>query len=191
MRLVSLGRKRWKLYYLCYRYIDMKESSLFDISTPQPVFFSSLPKTRRQADVVQELTKMIGRNIRLYDMVLQFLRTLFMRTRNVHYCMLRAELLMAVHDADIQEITSADPCHKFTWCLDACIRDRLVDTKRMRELHGFLDSMAGYHQQQVLGWVLIMFVDWLTSFCLSSAVLCLFSYFAVCRDVRWRLIFSI
>jgi len=123
------------------------------MSTPLPVFFSAVPKTRRQADVVQELTKMIGRNIRLYDMVLQFLRTLFMRTRNVHYCMLRAELLMSVHDADIQEITSADPCHKFTWCLDACIRDRLVDSKRMRELHGFLDSMAGYHQQQVLGYV--------------------------------------
>jgi len=131
----------------------MKESSLFDMNTSQPVFFSALPKTRRQADVVQELTRMIGRNIRLYDMVLQFLRTLFMRTRNVHYCTLRAELLMAVHDTDIQEITSADPCHKFTWCLDACIRDRLIDSKRMRELHGFLDSMAGYHQQQVLGLV--------------------------------------
>ena len=138
---------------LCFRYIDLKESSLFDMNTSLPVFFSSLPKTRRQTDVVQELTKMIGRNIRLYDMVLQFLRTLFMRTRNVHYCTLRAELLMAVHDADIQEITSADPCHKFTWCLDACIRDKLIDTKRMRELHGFLDSMTGYHQQQVLGWV--------------------------------------
>lgn len=144
---------------LLSRYIDMKESCLFDTNTPLPVFFSAVPKTRRQADVVQELTKMIGRNIRLYDMVLQFLRTLFMRTRNVHYCMLRAELLMAVHDADIQEITSADPCHKFTWCLDACIRDRLVDTKRMRELHGFLDSMAGYHQQQVLGDLAMILCD--------------------------------
>lgn len=27
-----------------------------------------------------------------------------------------------------------DPCHKFTWCLDACIRERNVDIKRSREL---------------------------------------------------------
>ena len=37
-----------------------------------------------------------------YDMTLQFLRTLFLRTRNVHYCTLRAELLMALHDLEIQ-----------------------------------------------------------------------------------------
>lgn len=45
-------------------------------------------------------------------MVLQFLRTLFLRTRNVHYCTLRAELLMSLHDLDISEICSVDPCHK-------------------------------------------------------------------------------
>jgi hypothetical protein len=27
-----------------------------------------------------------------------------------------------------------DPCHKFTWCLDACIREKNVDIKRSREL---------------------------------------------------------
>lgn len=55
---------------------------------------------------------MIGKNVKLYDMVLQFLRTLFLRTRNVHYCTLRAELLMSLHDLDISEICSVDPCHK-------------------------------------------------------------------------------
>lgn len=34
-----------------------------------------------------------------------------------------------------------DPCHKFTWCLDACIREKNVDIKRSRELQGFLDSI--------------------------------------------------
>uniref|UniRef100_A0A8C9L8T6 Negative elongation factor B n=1 Tax=Pavo cristatus TaxID=9049 RepID=A0A8C9L8T6_PAVCR len=57
--------------------------------------------------VVQKLTQMIGKNVKLYDMVLQFLRTLFLRTRNVHYCTLRAELLMSLHDLEISEI--------FTW----------------------------------------------------------------------------
>lgn len=91
-------------------------------------------QVRRQGEVVQKLTHMIGNNVRLYDMVLQFLRTLFLRTRNVHYCTLRAELLMALHDAEVQEITNVDPCHKFTWCVDACIRERNVDTKRSREI---------------------------------------------------------
>lgn len=67
--------------------------------------------------VVQRLTQMVGRNVKLYDMVLQFLRTLFLRTRNVHYCTLRAELLMCLHELDVGDICSVDPCHKV--CLRA------------------------------------------------------------------------
>lgn len=62
--------------------------------------------------MVQKLTQMVGKNVKLYDMVLQFLRTLFLRTRNVHYCTLRAELLMSLHDLDVGDICSVDPCHK-------------------------------------------------------------------------------
>ena len=101
---------------------------------------------------------MIGNNVRLYDMVLQFLRTLFLRTRNVHYCTLRAELLMALHESEVQEITNVDPTHKFTWCVDACIRERNVDTKRSREIQAFLDGIkAG--QEQVLGDLSMMLCD--------------------------------
>jgi hypothetical protein len=59
---------------------------------------------RRQGEVVQKLAHMIGTSVKLYDMVLQFLRTLFLRTRNIHYCTLRAELLMALHDLEVQVI---------------------------------------------------------------------------------------
>ncbi len=90
---------------------------------------------------------MIGSNVKLYDMTLQFLRTLFLRTRNVHYCTLRAELLMALHDLEVQDIISVDPCHKFTWCLDACIREEKVDVKRSRELQGFLDAIRRGQEQ--------------------------------------------
>ncbi|TNM90182.1 hypothetical protein fugu_004416 [Takifugu bimaculatus] len=38
----------------------------------------------------------------------------------------------------------------FTWCLDACIRERFVDGKRARELQGFLDGVKK-GQEQVLG----------------------------------------
>uniref|UniRef100_A0A452S6M1 Negative elongation factor complex member B n=1 Tax=Ursus americanus TaxID=9643 RepID=A0A452S6M1_URSAM len=136
---------------LLKQYILEKESALF--STELSVlhnFFSPSPKTRRQGEVVQKLTQMVGKNVKLYDMVLQFLRTLFLRTRNVHYCTLRAELLMSLHELDVGDICSVDPCHKFTWCLDACIRERFVDSKRARELQGFLDGVKK-GQEQVLG----------------------------------------
>ncbi|XP_014385174.1 PREDICTED: negative elongation factor B [Myotis brandtii] len=136
---------------LLKQYILEKERALF--STELSVlhnFFSPSPRTRRQGEVVQKLTQMVGKNVKLYDMVLQFLRTLFLRTRNVHYCTLRAELLMSLHDLDVGDICSVDPCHKFTWCLDACIRERFVDSKRARELQGFLDGVKK-GQEQVLG----------------------------------------
>lgn len=135
---------------LLSQYIREKENVLFDHENLNNLFFSPSPKVRRQGAVVQKLAHMIGNSVKLYDMVLQFLRTLFLRTRNVHYCTLRAELLMALHDLEIQDIISVDPCHKFTWCLDACIRERNVDIKRSRELQGFLDSIKR-GQEQVLG----------------------------------------
>lgn len=135
---------------LLSQYIREKEHILFDHTNLSNLFFSPSPKVRRQGEVVQKLANMIGTSVKLYDMVLQFLRTLFLRTRNVHYCTLRAELLMALHDLEVQEIISVDPCHKFTWCLDACIREKNVDIKRSRELQGFLDNIKK-GQEQVLG----------------------------------------
>ena len=134
------------------KYIEDKETSLFSHESLSENFFSPSPKVRRQGDAIQQLTKMVGKSIKLYDMVLQFLRTLFLRTRNVHYCTLRAEILMTLHDNDVHEICTVDPCHKFTWCLDACIRERFVDSKRARELQGFLDGVRR-GQEQVLGFV--------------------------------------
>ncbi|KAG8038284.1 hypothetical protein G9C98_006611 [Cotesia typhae] len=99
------------------KYIIEKEQVLFDHGNLNSLFFSPSPKVRRQGEVVQKLAHMIGTSVKLYDMVLQFLRTLFLRTKNIHYCTLRAELLMALHDLEVQEIISVDPCHKFTWFL--------------------------------------------------------------------------
>lgn len=136
---------------LLTRYIKDKEALLIsDEISINNHFFTSTPKIRRQSHIVKELIDMIGKNIRLYDMVLQFLRTLFLKTHNVHYCSLRAEILMALHDLEVNEVCSVDPCYKFTWCLDACIREKFVDLKRSRELQGFLDSVQKGHEQ-VLG----------------------------------------
>lgn len=135
---------------LLSQYIREKENTLFNHENSQSTFFSHLPKTRRQGEVVQTLTNMVGKSVKLYDMVLQFLRTLFLRTRNMHYCTLRAELLMSLHDQEVNDICAVDPCHKFTWCVDACIREKFVDSKRARELQGFLDGIKR-GQEFVLG----------------------------------------
>ncbi|XP_046566584.1 negative elongation factor B-like [Haliotis rubra] len=135
---------------LLQQYIAEKENSLLSHENSALSFFLPMPKVRRQSEVVQKLVHMIGKNVKLYDMVLQFLRTLFLRTRNTHYCTLRAELLMAIHDLEVNEICSVDPCHKFTWCVDACIRERIVNTNRSRELQGFLDGIKK-GQEFVLG----------------------------------------
>ncbi|XP_017780836.1 PREDICTED: negative elongation factor B [Nicrophorus vespilloides] len=155
---------------LLSQYITEKENVLFDHQNSTTHFFGPSPKVRRQGEVVQKLAHMIGTSVKLYDMVLQFLRTLFLRTRNVHYCTLRAELLMALHDLEVQDIISVDPCHKFTWCLDACIREKNVDIKRSRELQGFLDNVKR-GQEQVLGDLSITLCDpYAINFLATSAI---------------------
>ena len=57
---------------------------------------------------------------------------------------------MAFHDADVKEIRLVDPCHKFTWCLDACIRDKSIDSKRLKELQSFLDNTKK-GQEEIIG----------------------------------------
>ncbi|CAK1551475.1 unnamed protein product [Leptosia nina] len=151
-------------------YIREKENVLFDHENMAHLFFSSSPKLRRKGNVVQKLAHMVGTNVKLYDMVLQFLRTLFLRTKNIHYCTLRAELLMTLHDAENHPIISADPCHKFTWCLDACIRVKNVDVKRSRELQGFLDGVKK-GTEQILGDLSMTLCDpYAVNFLASSAI---------------------
>jgi negative elongation factor B len=46
---------------------------------------------------------------------------------------------MALHDADVHEVVDVDPCHKFAWCLDACIRDNTMEPRRVREITSYFD----------------------------------------------------
>ena len=114
---------------------------------------------RRQNKVLQTLAEMVGRNVVLYDTILQFLRTVFLHTQNMHYCTLRVSLLMELHDASITDITSMDACHKFAWCLDACIREQNVDPKRARELQGFLEGMKESDQARMFGDIAMALAD--------------------------------
>ena len=91
---------------------------------------------RRQTEVLQKLAKIVGKNVMIYDTTLQTLRSVWKYTGNTHYCTLRVSLVMELHETNVTEVTSMDECHKFVWCLDACIREQTVEQKRMKELQG-------------------------------------------------------
>lgn len=136
---------------LLNEYLKDKNSVIFDVvDLTSQDFLSMRPKVRRQHHVVQKLSEMIGKSLQLYNLVLQFLRTLFLRTKEAHYCTLRAELLMAIHDLDVKEIKDVDPCHKFIWCLDACVRGQLIDSNKIKDLRGYMKA-AKATEEQVLG----------------------------------------
>lgn len=137
------------------QYIAEKESILFtthDGEKKLASFLSLSPKARRQSLLVQELVHMIGTAQPLYTTLLQFLRTLFLRTHISHYCTLRADILMTLHEKE-SKVCSQDPCHKFAWCLDACIRAEQVDSKKSRELYSFLQAIET--GDEVLGYVCV------------------------------------
>lgn len=133
------------------QYVAEKESILNFMSGKDGVgasegkftsFFSLLPKTRRQSKIVLELLEMVGTSQTLYSTLLQFMRTLYLRTQISHYCTLRADILMSLHDTE-SPICSSDHCYKFAWCLDACVRVGHVDEKKGRELYSFLEAIVG------------------------------------------------
>eukprot|EP00742_Colponemidia_sp_Colp-10_P006623 GILJ01007097.1.p1 GENE.GILJ01007097.1~~GILJ01007097.1.p1 ORF type:complete len:559 (+),score=89.17 GILJ01007097.1:45-1721(+) len=100
------------------------------------------PKRRRETNpILQQLAKYVGSSVVLYHQTLHFIRTLFVNTANAAFCTLRSELLMALHDLGVAEIRDADPSHRFTWCLDACIRDECVEERRLKEMQSYFESL--------------------------------------------------
>jgi len=178
---------------LLTQYIKEKETLLLRHDDISASFFELNPKQRRSNETIQQLVKMVGKNVLLYDNIIQFLRTLFLRKKNVHYCTLRVELLMALHDAEVTDITNMDPCHKFTWCLDACIREKNIDAKRFRELMSVLDSIKK-GQEQVLGDLSMTLADHYAVHFLSTFSLkiinCLIGRDALPRDNQTLLLAS-
>lgn len=153
------------------KYVDEKRRLLYTTENIKVKhFFSVPPRQRRQKEVIKQLVEMIGNSVELYNLVLQFLRTLFLRTKEEHYCSLRDELLMAFHDADIKEIRQVDPCHKFCWCLDACIRDRSIDSKRLKELQVFMDGIKK-GQEEVMGDIAMILCDPYATYTIATSII--------------------
>lgn len=111
-------------------------------------------KRRQQNSALQELLRLVGEHVAqldLYKHACTLLKQgcLAALTRAdpadgtchaLSYCTLRGELLMALHDMS-SELTARDSSYKLAWGLDACLREGLIDTRRVRELDSFLLDM--------------------------------------------------
>ncbi len=96
------------------------------------------PKQRRDSSHLQQLVRLLGTSVRLYNLLLEQLRAMYVSTGQLALCTLRVDLLMALHQAEVVLVYSKDACHEFAWSLTACVRDGLVDKVRCNNLNAIL-----------------------------------------------------
>ena len=100
---------------------------------------------RKDSAALQRLLTMIGSSPVVYRgivdiCVAQYRNSYasFVGIPEAALCMLRSQLLMALHDAELSSLCASEPCYKLAWTLDACIRDREVSITHIRELRNFM-----------------------------------------------------
>lgn len=98
---------------------------------------------RSGSSALQRLTKMVGKSRQIYKGIVELctLRyrdsdSLYVGMTEAALCALRSQLLMALHDLGETELCTKESCHKLAWTLDACLKDRKLDQRRLRELAG-------------------------------------------------------
>ncbi|KJH50350.1 cofactor of BRCA1 [Dictyocaulus viviparus] len=124
-------------------YLKRKEGLLMSIETLKTNFFTiETTKARRQWKEIRstDLVLFIGTHEELFQTVATYIRELFCKTGDVLLCSLRYELIMAAHDANVENIIKSDPCHDFAWCLEACMRDKHLETHQTNRLRYILDN---------------------------------------------------
>lgn len=99
---------------------------------------------RSGSAALQRLVAMVGRSWQVYrgctELCVQRYRDaegLYIGVPEAALASLRAQLLMALHDAGATHLTGQEPCHKLAWALDACLNDRVLDDRRLKELQNF------------------------------------------------------
>lgn len=83
---------------------------------------------------------MIGSSGKLYFSAINHSLKLYLATKNWNYASIRSLLLMKLHDIEIIDLNSSENIYKFTWALNACIKDRKIDSKKSKELESIVDS---------------------------------------------------
>ncbi|KAK6016386.1 cofactor of BRCA1 [Ostertagia ostertagi] len=122
-------------------YLKRKEDLLLSAEPTATNFFTfETTKARRQWKEIKDLITFVGNHEELFLAVMTYIRELFAATGDVMLCSLRYELIMAAHDASIEGIVKADLCHDFAWCLEACMRDKHLESHQTNRLRHILDT---------------------------------------------------
>jgi hypothetical protein len=97
------------------------------------------PRERRRNNAaLSTLLTFVDKSVDLYQSLLTFCSRKFKEEGNPLYCTLRADVLMALHDAGVTELYQHDPCHEFCWILDAATRERQISDNLFNDLKSCL-----------------------------------------------------
>ncbi|KAI1720565.1 cofactor of BRCA1 (COBRA1) domain-containing protein [Ditylenchus destructor] len=120
-------------------YLEEKQKILLSVEKKPPSFFTcDTTKSRRQWKQIQQLISMVGERESLYTRITEVIRERYVKTGDALYCSLRLELLMAVHDFNVDYAVKFDACHDFAWCLDACLMQKHLDSQQTSKLKALL-----------------------------------------------------
>ncbi|KAJ3426178.1 negative elongation factor complex member b [Anaeramoeba flamelloides] len=108
------------------------------------------PSKRREANpVLQKLLTLIGTSLPLYQSTIEVVRLFYSKTGDIGLCTLRSELVMAIHDLQITELINNEECHDLAWIFDACIKDGLISTKRIKNLENLFHTKSLLNNQSL------------------------------------------
>ncbi|CAD6189647.1 unnamed protein product [Caenorhabditis auriculariae] len=123
-------------------YLRKKHALICAVEQSRTNFFTfETTKARRTWPQLHEIVRMIGKREDIYDMFLNLIRKQYTDSQDVHLCSLRMEVLMLAHDNNAEKLMKADKCHDFAWCLDACVRDKHLETQQAAKLKNILDTI--------------------------------------------------
>jgi len=97
-------------------------------------------KVRKESESINRLKRLIGKNHNLYIEIIRLCRAHFANSGDDVVCALRSQLLMAFHDAGETDLCAMDKCHRLAWLMDACIRDKYLDTRRLHEMGSIIEN---------------------------------------------------
>ncbi|KIH48986.1 hypothetical protein ANCDUO_20940, partial [Ancylostoma duodenale] len=89
-------------------YLKKKEDLLLSVEPSNTNFFTfETTKARRQWKEIKDLIKFCGNHEELFKSMTAYIRELFASTGNAMLCSLRYELIMAAHDAGIENLVKS------------------------------------------------------------------------------------
>lgn len=126
------------------------------------------PKKRRDANqTLDELGDVIGSSFVLYDSLLHFARTLYIKTAQLKFCTWRYEMLMWLHDHKVNKLFDFDPVHQICVLFEQWIRNGDTDQKRLK----LLWSIMSTNDKPLYGEVSMVCAAPMVSNCIQKGIL--------------------